>query len=244
MNLRDPGRFALLLFLLLLLLRPLAGEAAEETAGLGLDEMEGIFTEIVLENSPWPREDVRIANFTARPISLGLPPGAMTWRVGQKPQDSRPGRKTVAITILVDGNEQGQVRMSGDLQLFADVVCTSRRLARNDIIGAGDIMIARQDISLLDTGLVLKPEQVLGQKLKTSLRAGAVLFTHLLESPPLVSRGELVTIAARSDAVRVTAPGEARNTGALGETIKVKNLMSRREIFARVAGPGLVETEF
>jgi len=242
MNLRDLGRTALLLTLLLL--HPLPGHSAERSVSLGLDELENIFTEIVLENSPWPRQDVGIANFNARPASLDLPPGTMTYRVNQMPRDSRPGRKTVTAIILVDDNEQAQVRMHGDLQLFAEVVCTTRRLARNDIITASDLMTVRQEISLLDKGLVLKPEQVIGQKLKTSLRAGAVLSRHLLESPPLVMRGEMVTITARSDTVRITTPGEARSTAGLGETIKVKNLMSRREIFARVVGSGLVETDF
>lgn len=242
MNLRNLGRLVLLFALLLL--RPTPGHTVEGPVSLGLDELKSIFTEIVLENSPWPRQDVEIANFNARPVSFDLPAGTMTYRVNQKPQDSKPGRKTVSAIILVNGNEQAQVRMNGDLQLFAEVVCTTRRLARNDIITASDLMTARQEISLLDTGLVLKPEQVVGQRLKTSLRAGAVLSTHLLESPPLVMRGEMVTIAARSDTLRITTPGEARSTGALGETIKVKNLMSRREIFARVAGSGLVETDF
>lgn len=242
MTIRNLG--GLLLLFPALLFLPILAKATEEPVSLGLDELETIFTEVVLENNPWPRQDVQIANFSARPISLNLPTGTMSYRVNQKPQDSRPGRKTITVTILVDGNEQGQVRMNGDLQLFADVVCTTRRLARNEIITAGDVMTVRQDISLLDTGLVNKPEQVIGRKLKTSLRPGATLFAHLLDSPPLVTRGDLVTITARSATVRITAPGEARSTGALGETIKVKNLMSRREIFARVTAAGLVETDF
>ncbi|MHB1379870.1 MAG: flagella basal body P-ring formation protein FlgA [Desulfurivibrionaceae bacterium] len=44
--------------------------------------------------------------------------------------------------------------------------------------------------------------------------------------------------------MKITAPGEARNSGALGEMIRVKNLTSRREIHARVTGVGLVEAEF
>jgi flagella basal body P-ring formation protein FlgA len=49
---------------------------------------------------------------------------------------------------------------------------------------------------------------------------------------------------AKSKAIQITAPGEAKNSGALGEMIRVKNLMSRREIHARVLDVGLVEAEF
>jgi len=234
----------ILLAVLLILLFPHAGKAAETELTLGLDELENIFSTVILENSPLPRENLRIANFNARPISLTLPPGTMEYKVIQKSEDGRPGRKTVTAAILVDGKEEGQIRMNGDLQLFADVVCTTKRMGRNDIISADAVTVLRQDISMLDTGIIHDPAQAIGQKLKTSLRAGSVLYSQLVEAPPLVNRGELVTIRAKSKAVQITAPGEAKNAGALGEMVKVKNLMSRREIFARVAGPGLVETEF
>ncbi|MGV1100150.1 flagellar basal body P-ring formation chaperone FlgA [Thiovibrio sp. JS02] len=233
-----------LVALLICLFFPFPVGAAEKTTTIGLAELETIFSNIVLENSPFPAEDTRIANFTARPFNLTLPAGNLDYRVNQRPADGKPGRKSVLVTFLADGRDAGQVRMNGDLQLYSDVVCTSKRLARNEIITEDAITVVRQDISMLDSGIVRDPAQVLGQKLKTSLRAGAVLYSQLIDAPPLVSRGEMVTIMAKSKTVRITAPGEAKNTGALGEVVKVKNLMSRREIYARVAGAGVVETEF
>ncbi|MCX5865304.1 MAG: flagellar basal body P-ring formation chaperone FlgA, partial [Deltaproteobacteria bacterium] len=102
----------------------------------------------------------------------------------------------------------------------------------------------RQDISMLDAGLIQDPKQAIGQKLKVSLPAGAILYAQSIDAPPLVNRGERVTIMAKSQAIQITAHGEARNSGALGEMIRVKNLTSRREIQARVLSPGVVETEF
>ncbi len=233
---------ALLALLACLLFAPPA--AGESSVTLGPEEFKAIFNDIVLESSPFPRKDIEIANFSSRPLSLALPAGGLDYRVTQRPADGSPGRKSVTVTFLTAGREAGQVRMSGDLRLFSEVVCTTRRLARNELIGQDDIAVLRQDISMLDNGLIRDPAQALGQKLKTSLPAGALLSAQHLDAPPLVRRGELVTITASSANVRITAPGEARNTGALGEVIKVKNLMSRREIHARIAGPGAVETEF
>ena len=97
---------------------------------------------------------------------------------------------------------------------------------------------------MLDAGLLQDPKQAVGQKLKLSMPAGAVLYAQNLDAPPLVNRGERVTIMAKSQAIQITAPGEARNSGALGEMVRVKNLTSRREIQARVLSAGVVETEF
>jgi len=230
--------------LLFCLACPLSGQTAERIAPSALASLEKIFSEVVLKNSPWPREDVQIANFSVRPLAMTLPEGVFDYQITQRPSDSRPGKKNVSATILQEGKEQGQVKMSGDLRLFGPVVSTKKPLPRNAIISNEDLAMKRRDISMLGGGLVKDPTQAVGQRLKTSLPAGAILYAQALDAPPLVNRGERVTIMAKSQAIQITAPGEARNSGALGEVVRVKNLTSRREIQARVMGPGIVETEF
>jgi len=233
-----------LVALLLCLAGPLPGQAAERIAPPAFAALEKIFTEVVLKDSPWPREDVQIANFSIRPLTMTLPTGAFDCRITQQPKDSRPGKKNVTAAILKDGQEQGQVKMSGDLQLFGPVISTTKRLNRNEIITSEDIIAKRQNITLLTGGLIQDPQQAVGQKLKLSLPAGAILYAKSIDAPPLVNRGERVTIMAKSQAIQITAPGEARNSGAKGEIIRVKNLTSRREIKARVLDASLVEAEF
>lgn len=223
---------------------PLSGQTAETIAAPELAALENIFSEVVLKDSPWPREDVQITGFSVRPLAMALPTGSFDYRITQKPTDTRPGKKQVTAAILQEGKEQGQVKMSGNLRLFGTTVSTTKRLNRNDIIASDDIVAKRQDISMLDAGLVQDPKQALGQKLKTSLPAGAILYAQAIDAPSLVNRGERVTIVAKSQAIQITAPGEAKNSGALGEMVRVKNLTSRREIQARVLSAGVVEAEF
>lgn len=223
---------------------PLSGQTAETIAPPDLAALENIFSEVVLKDSPWPREDVQITDFSVRPLAMTLPTGTFDYRITQKPNDTRPGKKQVTAAILQEGKEQGQVKMSGNLRLFGTTVSTTKRLNRNDILAGDDIVAKRQDISMLNAGLIQDPKQALGQKLKTSLPAGAILYTQAIDAPALVNRGERVTIVAKSQAIQITAPGEAKNSGALGEMVRVKNLTSRREIQARVTGAGVVEAEF
>ena len=223
---------------------PFSGQAEEGIAPPDLAALENIFSEVVLQNSPWPKEDTQITNFNVRPLAMALPTGGFDYRITQKPNDSKPGKKQVTAAILHEGKEQGQVKMTGELRLFGTVVNTTKRLTRNDIIASDDIAAKRQDISMLDAGRIQDPKQAIGQKLKTSLPAGAILYAQVLDAPTLVNRGERVTIMAKSQAIQITAPGEARNSGALGEMVRVKNLTSRREIQARVLSAGVVEAEF
>lgn len=206
--------------------------------------LEKIFSNIVMDNSPWPRKDLKITRFSARPETLSLPAGDLDYRLLNQPHKEYLGKKNLSIAFFVDGREADRVKMSGDLQLYGDVLCTTKRIDRNTILTSDDIKVVRRDISTLESSLLKSPKEAIGKRLKTSLRAGAVLSSDLIENPPLVKRGDLVTIMAQSNNLRVTTQGEVRNTGALGEMVRVKNLMSRREIYARVLGPGVVETTF
>ena len=54
----------------------------------------------------------------------------------------------------------------------------------------------------------------------------------------------MVTILADSGQIHVSVPGKARSAGALGDIIKVKNMLSRREIYAKIINQDEVQVEF
>jgi flagella basal body P-ring formation protein FlgA len=59
--------------------------------------------------------------------------------------------------------------------------------------------------------------------------------------PPLVKRGESVTVHSRAAGVRITAAGRALSDGALGAEINIEMADKRTKLLARVAGPQTVE---
>mgnify|MGYP003501331045 FL=1 len=62
----------------------------------------------------------------------------------------------------------------------------------------------------------------------------------LLDLPPLVKRGQTVTILSATQGLEVRATGEALADGTSGETIRVRNLLTRKVIQATVQDAGLV----
>lgn len=240
----NPWRFFYFLACLLLLWGSSGLAADRKATVLDRDFLQNLYEEIVLEKTLWPKDTLRIDNFSLEPDRLSVPKGKLDYTIKEQIHPNYLGRKTVTLTVWVDGKESGIVKMSGDLRLYGDVVCTTRRLRRNVILAEDDVDVVRRDVSMLGADFAKSLEPVVGKELKTSLRAGAVLYEHLLEEPPLVQRGDLVTILARSDHIEVSAPGRARNAGAKGELVQVKNLMSRRIVYGRVVNPSVVEVDF
>ena len=151
------------------------------------------------------------------------------------------GRVTVRVSC--EGSTPWTVFVPAQVRIFRPVVVVRTALRRDSIIGAGDVALVEQDVSLLNRGYVTEVEQVIGRKLTRATRTDQVLTPAMLQLAEAVRRGDQVVISARSGGINVRMQGEALSGGTLGQQISVRNLTSQRVIRARVAGPGQVEVE-
>lgn len=236
-------RLLLLISLLLVGLQSGGAAAAEPGYTLGHEEIRRIFLERVSQGMPWSASDLEVRNVEAQPATLKLTSRAYSVAAPDRAATGRLGRNALTVAILVNGKEEGRVRVTGDLLLYGTVLCAAKKLDRHHLVAEGDLALVRRELGSLDATVLHHPEEAIGKELKIALQAGAILCRHQLENPALVKRGEQVTILAQSGEVRVTVPGKAEDSGAAGELVRVKNLMSRKVVSARVIDSGLVETE-
>ena len=81
----------------------------------------------------------------------------------------------------------------------------------------------------------------IGQRAKRFIPAGSMVAPDLLESVPLVTRGQLVTLVSVAGTVRIVTTGKALQSGLLGQSISIRGLDNKRvELDAVVIGPGEV----
>ena len=151
------------------------------------------------------------------------------------------GRVTVRVSC--EGSTPWTVFVPAQVRIFRPVVVVKTAFRRDSIIGAGDVALVEQDVSLLNRGYVAEVEQVIGRKLTRATRTDQVLTPAMLQLAEAVRRGDQVVISARSGGINVRMQGEALSGGTLGQQISVRNLTSQRVIRARVTGPGQVEVE-
>ncbi len=90
------------------------------------------------------------------------------------------------------------------------------------------------DISLLKQGYYTKMEDIIGLVCKQNLIQGSAFNPAILQTAVLIHKGEQVRIQAISEMLNVSMEGIALNDGSLGDTIKVKNLSSKRIIEAQI----------
>ncbi len=206
-------------------------------------ELQEIFADIMGAHIPDHVEEVHVAHFSSTPATITVPEGKFSYRSIKKTSSLSPGKKFVTVVLSVDNQEQATVKMYGDIHFWGSVISAAQSLPKRSIINEDDLVTEFRDISMLGSNIIDDVDEIIGKELKKSLRGGAVLYSHFLKNPPLVKRGDLVTILATTGTLKVTVPGEIKNTGGLGDTVRVKNMMSRRTLQARVIDEGLVEVE-
>lgn len=127
------------------------------------------------------------------------------------------------------------------LTVFQEVVVAARPLARGAILAEGDIILAERDTTALARGYLLRPEHAIGHRIRRALSPGKPLTPAVLESPPLVRRGQMVNLEARSGGLSVRMRGIAKSDGILGEVIDVENKTTSRRVQAIVRSRKSVE---
>jgi flagella basal body P-ring formation protein FlgA len=173
-----------------------------------------------------------------------LPEGKIGVEVVRQADGRLLGYVSLTAIVRVDGKIERRVVLSGWVDRFENVVCTSRSLRRNCILTEDDVSTKRRNISKLPYNVLTSMKGVVGKRIKHAVKADKVLLANMVEDPPLIKRGDKVTIVAESSAILVTALGIAQTKGGLGDQIRVKNCMNRKEIIARVVNASTVRVEF
>jgi len=78
--------------------------------------------------------------------------------------------------------------------------------------------------------------QLVGTRTTRPLRKGQAIFSSYVKRPPLINRGDEVSMIARIGGIRVFATGKALKSAGLGDTVRVQNIRSKQVMQATVIG--------
>lgn len=173
-----------------------------------------------------------------------LPEGDCDIELTNRKDGPLMGHVSLSAIIRVNGERERRLILSGWIDRFEDVVCTLESLDRGTILTEEDLYLEKQNISKLSTDILTSREALVGKRLKRSVKAGAVLLANAVDVPPLINKGDRVTIVVESSSIRVTALGVAKDKGSEGESIRVENLMNNKEIVASVVDSSTVRVHF
>lgn len=173
-----------------------------------------------------------------------VPAGKISFDKYQKGKRRFEGRVSLIVVVKVNGVVRNKVKLSGWVDIFQPVVCASRDLKRGERISKDDLYFVKRNISHLSSKILTDMNTIIGLMAKHNVKADTSLKEWMFEKFPIVNKGDIVTILAESGGLKVTAPGRVLMKGYAGEFVKVQNLMSKKEIYAKIVNGSIVAVDF
>lgn len=192
---------------------------------LGLTEREQNATAEIKVSGLDPR--LRLAHCD-QPLETFLPTGGKSLgntTVGVRCHSKKPWTLYVPTQIFIS----------------REILVSTRPLQRGEIVTTKDIQLELRNLTALRDSYLIDPAIAVGKHLKRNLPTGAVLTNSILISPSLIKRGEQVTVLIESAGIQVRASAKAVMDGALGETIRVRNITSKQFVEGIVVSRGVVQ---
>ena len=161
------------------------------------------------------------------------------------PQSVTPGRLSLRLEIREpDGSVSRKLTGTVMIECWASVPCAAVQLNRGDVLDPSQITFIRKNLA------VNKGEIWDGKggpwRLTRALLPGDPIGLADLTWVPTVSKGSRITLIYQSNSVRLAVRAEALADGVKGESIPVRNLTSKKQIYATVwdGGTAVIESGF
>lgn len=140
----------------------------------------------------------------------------------------------------IECGSEWRVKAVTTVSIDTKVVATKGPLKKGHRIGVEDLNLRMETLRLKGT-VYQYIEDVVGNRLRRSVRADQVLTQKHLELEHAVTKGHHVTITFHSHSFSLETMGVALDNGMVGDRIKVVNSESGRELSVVVTGENSVE---
>ncbi|MGA9175659.1 MAG: flagellar basal body P-ring formation chaperone FlgA [Desulfobacterales bacterium] len=176
--------------------------------------------------------------------NVPVPVGTVSFQQYQKGKRRLEGYISLIVVVKINNVVKNKVKLSGWVDIFQPVVCASRDLKRGERIEKDDLYFVKRNISHMSSKILTDMNKIIGLMAKHNVKKDTSIKEWMFEKCPIVDKGDIVTIIAESGDIKVTAPGKVLMKGYAGELVKVQNLMSKKEIYAKIVNGSMVAVDF
>jgi flagella basal body P-ring formation protein FlgA len=205
--------------------------------------IEDMVMDFLNEKIPWEKNRVK-RKFVQSGNGIMLPNRPYSYKEKPPVKSSYTGMVPMSIVFDVYGQSSRKVSAIVKIEVETNVIVVQKPLNRNQTIEKDDVTVVTMDMADLPSNYISSLEGVVGKRTLRAMNPKEVFRTDMIEQPLMVKRNDKVSIVAESETIRITAVGEVRESGGKGDRIRVVNLNSNKEIFARVLDPKTVRVEF
>lgn len=133
--------------------------------------------------------------------------------------------------IVIFDAKGNDIKVRGSISKIVYLPVLNKTISPGQIIQKEDIEYTSFPEHKIANNVVQNEEALIGKTLRRRImNAGDILNINDVVSPIVIKRGDLVTMRVENSSFIITARGKAQGSAAIGETVQVMNLESKRLI--------------
>lgn len=188
-----------------------------------------------------PLENLQVT-LTSLNDQLILPKCGKALQVSMAPGTKLQGSASLAVKCT--SPQKWKIHVAAHIDGQVNALIARHPIPRGTVIRNEDLEFVLRRYSQLNYGYYGSAKLLTNMEAKRNIKAGQVVTPSLVRAQKLVLRGEHITIVAQNGGLNLRVKGKALMDGQIGQTIKVKNLNSKKLIYARVISAGIVKVNF
>lgn len=149
-------------------------------------------------------------------------------------------RFAASISVPIGNGKIIRAQAQGEVYPVIEVPVLSRHAAPGETIHASDIVWTEMRARRSNYNTVTSADQLVGMSARRPISAGRVIRRTDVKPIELIHKGDLVTMIFRTSFMTLTLRGQALESGARRDTIRVKNLSSGKTVVGSVTQSGIV----
>ncbi|MHC1725551.1 MAG: flagellar basal body P-ring formation chaperone FlgA [Syntrophobacteraceae bacterium] len=204
-----------------------------ESVQITQEQVETIFKQFVLENSPWKQQEISIqrVRFTGVPV---IPAGVMRHEMTVSPKERYIGNVTASIDFYVNGEKARTLGVVGRVEVMGNVFLASRPIKQNEMIGSADLQMKKINITDAADRFATRLDQVENRRALRNIGTHQPVELKDLDKPLVLKRGDPVMIVYDQPGLQLTAKGQVSADGGIGDTLAVMNVSSKKTVHCKV----------
>jgi flagella basal body P-ring formation protein FlgA len=158
--------------------------------------------------------------------------------------DPVSSRFAAILVAPADGPPVIQRNVFGTVFEMAQVPVPKRLISAGAIIGADDLEWQPVRLTRLSGNSLTDADQLVGRMAKRPLKAGQILRQSDVAVSPVIHKNDLVQLVVKTGQMTLSVQGKAMQDAALGQTVRVINVNSNRQLSGTVVDAGTVAVGF
>ena len=153
-------------------------------------------------------------------------------------------RFAAVLVAPAEGPPVIQRNVFGTVYEMAQIPVPKRLISAGDVIAADDLEWQAVHLSRLSGNSLTDAEQLVGRMAKRPLKAGQILRQSDVAVSPVIRKNDLIRLVVKTGQMTLSVQGKALQDAALGQTVRVVNTNSNRQLTGTVIDAGTVAIGF